>query len=81
MVIFYENNGSNIRNIIMVEHDVMTPTIPADIDTVEGMVSYYSKKGFEFISLPYELKGKIFEYHVCVNNDGNFIGLQPKGGL
>ena len=77
MVVYYEKTLGLLRKIKAVEHDVMTPTIPANLD-FKGQIEYYNSIGLEFISLPYELGGRIFEYSVCINESGEFIGLQPK---
>lgn len=76
MVVYYEKQGDNLRNIVAVEHDVMSPTIPADMNTKE-QISYYKSIGMDFVSLNYEMGGAIFDYKVCVNDLGEFIGLQP----
>lgn len=76
MVVYYEKEGDNVRNILAVEHEVMTPTLPANMDAKE-QIAYYRDKNMDFVSLPYEMGGSIFDYRVCVNDLGQFIGLQP----
>lgn len=76
MVIYYDNNGGTVRTIRMVEHDVMLPTMPANMDAHE-LVVYYNGIGLHYASVPYEMGGGVFHYDVCVNDTG-FVGLQPK---
>ena len=76
MVVFYNKSDKNIREIIMVEHDVMSPTIPAK-ENMEGKINYYNTQDASFISLPYELGGDIFSYNLCFNDNGEFVGLAP----
>lgn len=76
MVVFFESEGGSLRNILAVEHDVMSPTIPADYE-IQDQIIYYNGIGMKFISLPYEMGGKIFNYKVCINEKEEFIGLQP----
>lgn len=78
MVVYYEKTSGLLRKIKAVEHDVMTPTIPANLEIWE-QIEYYNSIGLDFICLPYELGGKIFDYLVCINEAEEFIGLQPKG--
>lgn len=76
MVIYFKNNGENIRDIIMVEHDVITPTIP--YGETQEQIKYYESNGLMFISIPQEIGGEIFNYNICVNDNNEFVGLQPK---
>ena len=76
MVVFYKKNDINSGEIVMVEHEVMSPTIPANKDLTEK-ISYYNENEMAFISLPYELGGDIFNYRICFNDNGEFIGLMP----
>lgn len=76
MIVYYKKDGDNLRDIVMVEHEVMTPTLPANMET-KDQISYYEENNVNFISLPYEMGGAIFNYRVCVNDKGEFIGLQP----
>lgn len=76
MVIFYEKNGENVRKILMAEHDVMSPTIPAN-KTIEEKIEFYDLDNKSFISLPYELGGEIFNYNLCFNEEDIFLGLVP----
>ena len=76
MIVYYEKNGGNLRSVIGAEYDVMSPTLPANMETKE-QITYYRSKDMDFISLPYEIGGAIFDYKVCINDKGEFIGLQP----
>ena len=78
MVIFFKNTGENAREITVAEHEVMTPTLPANM-SIEEKVDHYNNEGLRFISLPYEIGGDIFNYNALVDTNDNFIGLQPKG--
>lgn len=78
MVVFYNNDDKNIKDVVMVEHDVMSPTIPGNRDLSEK-ISYYSENDMSYISLPYELGGDIFSYKLCFNNSKEFVGLTPIG--
>jgi hypothetical protein len=75
LVVFYNENNENIREVIMVEHDVISPTIPANRD-INGKIEYYNENNMSYVSLPYEIGGEIFNYNLCFNN-GEFIGLVP----
>lgn len=76
MVVFYNNDDKNLKDVVMVEHDVMSPTIPGNRDLSEK-ISYYNENDMRFISLPYELGGDIFSYKLCFNDLKEFIGLSP----
>lgn len=78
MVIYFNSDGGNTREIVMVEHDVITPTIPKGI--LDEQINYYNSKGLMFVSIIQEIGGKIFDYNVCINNNNEFVGLQPKEG-
>lgn len=77
MVIFYKNTGDNVREIKQAEHEVMTPTLPYNL-SIKEKVLHYTKEGLNFVSLPYEVGGDIFNYNALVDTNDNFIGLQPK---
>jgi hypothetical protein len=77
MVIFFNNTGTNIREIKQVEHNVMTPTLPDNLN-IDEKVEHYKNEGLRFISLHYEIGGDIFNYNALVDGEKNFIGLQPK---
>lgn len=77
MIIFFDNNGGNLREIKIAEHNVMTPTLPDNM-SLEEKVEHYKKQELRFISLHYEIGGDIFNYNALVDIDDNFIGLQPK---
>lgn len=38
------------------------------------------KQNIGFVGVNYEMDLEIFNYKVCINEMGEFIGLQPKGG-
>ena len=76
MIVFFEKNGQSTRNITMVEHEVMSPTLPANMELNEK-IKYFDEKNMSYVALPYELGGAIFNYKVCMNEKEEFIGLQP----
>ena len=80
MVIFFNNEGANAREITQVEHNVMTPTFPGNMN-LEEKIKHYNDENLRFVSLPYEIGGDIFNYNALVGKDDNFIGLQPKEGM
>lgn len=80
MVIFYDIDS---KKICMVEHDVMFPTLPANM-TNEEIVKYYKEKEkMEFISIPESNKpnGDIFGYDLIFDDKGEFKKLKLKEGL
>jgi len=77
MIVYFKKNGEHTRDVEMVEHEVMTPTIPANME-VRERIQYFDNNGLTYVALPYELGGAIFDYRVCVNDKEEFIGLQPK---
>lgn len=78
MVIFYNSNGKRKREIVRVEHNVMTPTIPGNMSFEEKKRYYKDEEKLEFVAIPQEMGGYIFNFEVCVDSNNNFIGLQPK---
>lgn len=77
MVVFFNKNDKNVREIVMVEHDVMSPSLPANKELDEKIV-YYEDNDISFVSFPYELGGEIYNYNLCFNENGEFIGITPK---
>lgn len=78
MVIFYSVDGNTKREIVRAEHNVMDPTIPANMTFDEKKKYYREEKKLEFISIPQEMGGYIFNFDACVDLNNNFVGLQPK---
>lgn len=76
MIVYFRKNGQSTRDVIMVEHEVMTPTIPSNMGTGE-IIQYFENQEMSYVALPYELGGAIFNYKVCMNEKEEFIGLQP----
>ena len=71
MVLFYTNDGI----IKKVEHKVMTPSFPDDMDASEKAQYYKEEEGLNYIGLPYELKADVFEHRVVLDESGSFVGL------
>ena len=76
MVVFFKKDGQQTRDIIMVEHEVMAPTLPANME-VNERIQYFDNQEMSYVALPYELGGGIFNYRVCMNDKEEFICLQP----
>lgn len=75
MVIYYDIKTKEIKRT---EENTMTPELPFN-KTLEEKREYYKKEGLEFVCLPYELGHYIFDYNLNFDQDGRFVGLQPKG--
>lgn len=71
MVIFY---NTETKEIIRTEDNVLIPTLPM----IDDKIKFYQDKGEGIISLPYELGYEIFKYNLVFDNEGIFLGLQPK---
>ena len=77
MVIFYDIDS---KKICMVEHDVIFPTLPANM-TNEEIVKYYKEKeNMLFISIPEsnKPKGDIFSYDLSFDENGNLLEFIPR---
>lgn len=72
MVVYFDKNGKIMR----ASHNVMTPTLPANMSLVEKIV-HYNELGLDFVCLNYELGASIFDYKVALDENTNFIGLVP----
>jgi len=73
MVIYYNRET---RDIEFTERDVMLPQLISGSTSEKIKLLEESNTGF--VSVPYELNEEIFNYKVCLDDDGNFTGLQPK---
>lgn len=71
MVIFYD---TETKKIIRTEDNVLIPTLPI----IDNKIKFYQDKGEGIISFPYELGNEIFKYNLVFDNEGIFLGLQPK---
>jgi len=76
MVIYY---NKETREIQYTERDVITPEL-IEGDTSEK-IEELDKENISFVSVPYEVDLEIFSYKVCLDEEGNFLGLQPKEEL
>ncbi len=72
MVIYFDNTGTIRRS----EDFVMSPVFPANSNMQEKM-DYYNSIGLSFVCLNYEIGIDIFNYKAMIDEQGNFIGLQP----
>lgn len=86
MVVFYENknDGNRLKEIVSVQHEVLTPTIPADVlktGGTTGLIDYYNSIGLSFVTVPQEPGGVIFDYNVLVDENGLFLSFSPKENL
>lgn len=73
MVIYYNKETLEVE---YTERDVMTPQL------IEGSTSdkiaMLDESNIAFVGVPYEMDLEIFDYRVCLDENNNFIGLQPK---
>lgn len=74
MVIIFKRDTKETERV---EHNVMAPTIPANM-TFEEQKAHYRKEGLDFIVIPQEMGHYIFDYDLRFDEEDNFIGLQPK---
>lgn len=72
MIIYFDDT----KNIVMAQHDTLTP-IPENMTTEERKL-YYEGINLSYVMIPYEIGGAIFDYKVCLNDKGEFVGLEPK---
>lgn len=73
MVIYYNKETKEIE---YTERDVMTPQL-IDGSTSEKILTL-EENNISFVGVPYEMDLEIFDYIVCLDENNNFIGLQPK---
>lgn len=73
MVVFY---NLITKEIIYTERDKILPQLP--IGTTEEQSQILAQENIGFVGVPYEMDLEVFNYLVCHDEEGNFIGLQPK---
>lgn len=73
MVIVYYQDTKEIHHT---EDNTMYPALPQG--TYEEKKRILGEQGLDFISLPYEMGVYIYHFNLCFDEQGNFIGLQPK---
>ena len=80
MVVFY---NIETKEIAMVEHDVMFPTLPANMTEEEITKFYKEEEKMAFISIPESEKpnGDVFGYGIIFDDKGEFKELKLKEGL
>lgn len=74
MVVYYD---LDTKEITRTEDNTMEPVLPFN-KTYDEKRAYYKEQNEGFVCLPYEIGGHIFDYKLCFDADGNFVGLQPK---
>lgn len=72
MVVFYD---LETKEILHTEQEVISPRLP--IGTTEEKKELLERGGKGFVSIPYEFGLEIFDFKICLDENGNFIGLQP----
>ena len=75
MILFYKL--SDPSTITRCEDNTMTPVLPAN-KTYDEKKIYYASIGEDFISIPYEMGVYVYNFKLCFDSGGGFIGLQPK---
>lgn len=73
MVIFFDIDTKQIFNI---EENTMVSALPAG--TMDEKKEILRKDNLDFISIPYEMGMEIFNYNLCFNSDGQFVGIAHK---
>lgn len=73
MVIFFDMDTKQIFNI---EENTMVPALPAG--TTEEKKEILKRDNLDFISIPYEMGMEIFNYNLCFNESGQFVGIAHK---
>lgn len=74
MVIYYDLETKEIKRT---EDNTMQPILPMNMSFDEKK-EYYREQNEGFICLPYEMGIYIFNFKFCFDEQGNFVGLQPK---
>lgn len=80
MVIFYD---IDTKQICMVEHNFIFPTLPANMTKDEIINHYKDKENMAFISIHENDKpsGDVFAYNLIFDDRGEFKELKMKGGI
>lgn len=73
MVIFYDKET---KEVMYTEKGTMVPTLP--IGSTEEKIQLLGEQNIGFVGVPYEMDLEAFNYIVCLDEEKNFIGLQPK---
>lgn len=74
MVIYYNLETKEIERT---EENTLTPILPAN-KTFDEKKEFYKKQNIGFIVIPQELGSYIYNYDLCFNEYGDFIGLEIK---
>ena len=75
MVIYY---NLETKEMDRTEENTITPVLPFN-KTFDEKVAFYKELGLGFIAIPQELGSYVWGYDLRFDNEGSFIGLQPKG--
>ena len=73
MIIVYDKTTKAIHHT---EDNAMNPALPAG--TFEEKKAILALTNLDFISIPYEMGGYIWDYDLRFDENGFFRGLQPK---
>ncbi|MEW8993137.1 hypothetical protein [Clostridium sp.] len=74
MVIYYDLDSKEMKRT---EDNTMEPVLPVNMSS-EDKFAHYKGEGEGVICLPYEMGIHIFDYELCFDTRGSFVGLQPK---
>lgn len=74
MVIFYDLETKEIKRT---EDNTMEPVLPMN-KTFDEKKEHYRTENEGIVCLPYEMGVYIFNFKLCFDEQGNFVGLQPK---
>ena len=74
MVIYY---NLETKEMDRTEENTITPVLPFN-KTFDEKVEFYKELGLGFIAIPQELGSYVWGYDLRFDNEGSFIGLQPK---
>lgn len=73
MIIIYD---IATKNILQVENNVMIPTLPkTENETISEKRVIYQSEGRDFIGVPYEIDYHVFNFDLCFDAVGNFVGM------
>jgi len=73
MVIIYDKNT---KAIVRTEDYTMQLTFP--VGTLEEQKAHFASLGQDFIIIPYELGGYVYNFNLSFDANGVFTGLQAK---
>ncbi|MEG1141798.1 MAG: hypothetical protein RSE41_05045 [Clostridia bacterium] len=74
MIIYYD---LDTKEIVRGECDTMTPILPFNM-TLEEKKAFYKSNNEGFVAYGEEIGSRIFDHDLVFDENGKFIGLQPK---